>query len=516
MALIPILGVPSSYRTPGALAQILFAQGPASAALGARQVVIVAPRLAAASAVAGTLYPVGNEKDIIDVAGSGSPAHRAARIFLKANKGAKLWYLGMAPTTGGAPVAATGTITFTNTATGTGSCKITICGEEVTFSVASGDTVTNIAVAAKAAVNAVEHLPVTADNSSGVLTLTAKIAGTSQGDGTVPVIRFRAEITSGIATTVATSGVALGISSVAGVEGSTTEPAQLANALAALANVRKYYVVCTTWNATGLTNIVTHVSSKSEPNPGLRSVAIVGYNGALAAAQTLATARNYERLQLAWQRNSEHDPAEIAGNMAAIRQKYEGVDSAFNFDGYRGADWLIKPARAVADFPSGADQNDAINDGVTPIASDGNGSYLVMSVNTRSKNAAGSVDDFRATETHRVSVADEFVDDLLQTYALRYSAAKVKSDATLANGDVNTNQRLQRGVVTPSTFKPWIGKKFSDYEDAAKIQNADASKESLRVVRDPSNAGRLEVGLDLHVIDHLHQMTVRVAEVSTG
>jgi phage tail sheath gpL-like len=512
-----VTGIPSSYRVPGGFAEILFAQGPASAALGVREVVVVAPRTAAAPAVAGTLYRIGNEADAITQSGDGSPAHRALRMILKSNKDCKLWYLGMEPSSGGAPVKAAGTVTYATTATATGSTTVTICGEEVSVGIAIDDTPTTIAVAVKGAINSRTHLPVTADNSAGVLTITAKIDGISQGDGTVPVIRFRATITSGIGTTVATSGVALGTGTgTAGVDGSTTEAAQLATALASLANVRKYYIVCTTWHADALTNIETHVSGKSEPNPGLRSVAIVGYNGTLASTQTLATTKNYERLQLAWQPSSEHDPAELAGNMAGIRQKREGTDSAYKFSGYRESDWLIKPAFAVSDFPGGSDLNDALNDGITPIASDGSGSYVVMSLNTRSKNAAGTVDDFRATETHRVSVADEFVDELLVTFALRYGRSKLKDDQLLADGTVNPNQRLSGGVVTASTFKPWIKKLLLDYEDTERTQNSAASVESLRVLRDPSNGGRLEVGLDIHVIDHLNQMTARIAEVSTG
>jgi phage tail sheath gpL-like len=515
MADIPITGVPSSYRVPGSYVEILFAQGPATAAVGVREVAIVAPKLSSASAVAGTLYKIGNEQDIIDVAGTGSPAHRACRMALLANKDMKLTYVGMEPTTGGTPVAATATVTYATTATGTGSTIVTIAGEECSAAITSGDDVTTIGDNVEAVINAKTWLPVTASNAAGVVTLTAKIAGTSQGDGTIPVIRLRAEISTGITTTVATSGAYIG-SAVAGAEGSTAEAAQLATALAALANIRKYYIGVTTHDDTGLGNLETHLSTKSEPRPGLRSVGVAGYNGTLASAQTLANNRNYERIQLAWQPNSEHDPAELVGNMLGIRQKREGTDAAYNFDSYRASDWLIKPAYAAADFPGTSDQNDAINDGITVIASDNSGSYIVMSTTTRSKNAAGTVDDFRAGETHRISVADFCVDEMLSIYAQRYTNFKLKDDQLLADGTVNTNQTLQNGVTTASTFKPWIRERLDNWELRALTQNAESSKESLRVVRDPTNSGRLEVGYDLQAIDHLHQATFRVAETSTG
>jgi phage tail sheath gpL-like len=141
---------------------------------------------------------------------------------------------------------------------------------------------------------------------------------------------------------------------------------------------------------------------------------------------------------------------------------------------------------------------------------------VVMSVNTRSKNAAGTLDDFRATETHRVSAADEFVDERLIDWALNHAGKKLADDERLADGSVNPVQRLRRGVITPSTFKPTLLKALTDFDREEKLQNLEASKASVRVAKSPVNSGRLECGLDLHVIDHAHQATFRVAEVSTG
>jgi len=516
---IPITGMPDSYRVPGGYAEILFAQGAASAALAGREVVIAMPKLASGTAVAGTLYAIGNEATAITLAGAGSPAHRACRRFLKCNKTQKLWLLGCDGSTGAGLTSATGTLTFTNVATGTGVATATICGEECSISIASGDAVAAMASAMVLAVNARTHLPVTASApGGGVVTLTAKLGGLSQGDNTTATIRIRATITAGIATTFVAASAGVGLApGVAGVDGAVTEPANLATALAALDAVRKYYIVTSNPIATSLTNLQTHVSNKSEPRPGLRSVGICAFNGALAACQTLATARNYERLWLMWQRNSDDDPASIAANVAAVASKKFDVNPVYNFDSYTGSDWLVPPAFAVADWPDDDDLNDAINDGITPIASTTGASSIVMLCSTRSKTVAGgTIDDFRATEAHRISGADYHVDQLLQTYALRYSGKSLASDKLLSDGTVDPNQRLASGVVTPATFKPWIRQIIRDDESKGVLQDADASIESLRVERDPANSGRLECGHDLHIVDLLHQATFRVAEISEG
>jgi len=519
MALIPILGVPSTFKVPGQYAEILFAQGPSTAAAEAREIILVMPQLAAGTTWAEeTVNAINSESDAIAGAGAGSPLHRAARKLLQVNDDAKIWGLPYLPSSGAGVVTAAGTVTYVVDPTATGISSVTICGEVCSVGYDNTFTITTLATTMAAVINSRTWLPVIATSVMGVITLTAKIAGASQGDGTVPVIRYRAIISSNTGTTVATSGAALGLGTgTAGVDGAITENSGLVGALANITQARFYYMGFSTFDAANLTSIVSHISNKSEPIPGLRSVGIAGYNGSLGTAQTLATARNYERLQMVWQPNGEADPAELVGNMLGIRQKYEQLDSAYNFDGFRdSAQWQILPAFSETDWPSFDDQNDAINDGITPIASDSRNSSVVMTITTRSKGAGGVVDDFRAAETHRISVADEYTDTLLLRHILNFSNKKLKGDELLSDGTVNTNQKLYRNVVTPHQYKPFVKHLVQEFADAAKLQEAQKSKDGLRVVKDPNNSGRLEVGLDLHVIDLLHQTTFRLAEVSTG
>lgn len=510
-ALIPITGVAQDFRVPGAYAEILFAQGPASAATGAREVVFVMPMLSTGVWTANTLYKVNDSLVAETGSGSGSPLHRAIRKFLKHNKDAKVWAVPVAETVTGSPAAATATVTWATAPTGTGSTTVTICGEDYSYSFKSTDTVTTIATAVRDAVNAASWLPVTASIIAGVLTLTAKLKGASQGTATLPVIRYRATISSGITTTVAVSGAFLG-TVVAGADGTTTEAAQTATALAVLDAVRKYYIVSSAYDATTLGNLKTHISNKSEPRRGLRSRGIAAYVGTAANGATVATGRNYERLEIYSQENSEHDCAELAGAMAAVVQKAEGTDVTANMSGTRLSD-IVLPCFDAADRPTDTEQNDAINDGLSPIATDELGAFLVMHVNTRSKNSAGTQDDFRATEAHRVSGADAFVDNLLANWSLNFSQKKFKDDELLADGKFNPNQPQIFKVVRPSTIGPFIKRLMDDFDALGHLQDVAASKASLRVLK---NGSRAECSLDLHVIDHLNQGTFRVAEVSTG
>jgi len=512
--LIPITGVGQDYKVPGTFAEIDFAQGPASASAGVREVVLAMPMLSTGTWTAGQLYPIRNTGVAEQGAGSGSFLHRAAKKFISMNPDAKLWGLPVAETTGGSPAAATGTFTFATVPTAVGTAIATICGEDSSYTFQPGDTVASIATGMVASINASTWLPVVASStgSTGVVTLTAKHKGISSGTASLGVIRYRCTVTAGVGTTVSASGAFLG-SVVAGAEGSTTEATNLASALANISSVRKYYVVLSANDATSWGNLKAHIVAKSLPRQGLRSVGIVAYTGSLTSCETLAVGLNYEREDICLQVNSEHDTAELAAGLAAVRQAGEQVDSATNFDGFNLSPF-IKPVFSTADYPDTDDQNDSILDGITMIASSPTGAYIVMSVDTRSKNPAGTIEDFRATETHRISVCDEFTDELLSLMQLSYSGKKLKDDQRLADGSINRNQKLIRGVLTPSQLVAPIRKQMDDYDLLGKLQNVDQTKASVTVLK--GSGGRIESQFDLNVIDLAHQITFKISEISQG
>jgi phage tail sheath gpL-like len=509
---IPITGIPETYRVPGAYVEILFAQGPSSAKVGVREAVLIMPISDSGQWTAGTLYQVTNEQEAIDGGGEGYPAHLGVQRFLRSNKNTPLWVLPVAETSGGTEVQADVDVTFTTDPTGSGSATVTVAGETNTFAYTDSDTVTTVAAGLVALINSKTSLPVTAAAVAGALTLTAKLAGASQNNA----ISVRAEVSAGTGITVSPAAAEVG-DTVTGVDGTTTEAANTNTALANVEATRLYYMTISATDSTTVGHLVTHITTKSEPNPGLRSVGISASRDTLANVTTQANTQNYERHQIVWQEDSDDVPAQLAANMAAVRSKRENVDAAFNFAGYGETDWLVPAAYDTADWPTGDEQNEAINDGVTPIASNAAGSYIVMSVNTRSKNSAGTVDDFRATETHRVSVGDFIGDAAISLWQGNHQGKKFADDERLADGSVNPNQTQRRGLLRPSQWTKEITSLIRDYSPDGKLtvllQNQDASIESIRSVKTGS---RLESGFDITAIDHANQMTARIAETSEG
>jgi phage tail sheath gpL-like len=508
---IPIVGVGADFKVPGSYAEIRFNQGSASASAPGREVCFVMPMTSAGAWIANTLYRVTNEGVASAGAGPGSPLHRGLRKFLRHNPDAKVSAVPYAASSGGAPASATTTVVFSGTLTAGGTVDAIIAGEHCPFGFKSTDTMTQIGDFMVAAVNAKTHLPVTAANVTGTVTLTAKIAGASQGTASIFAINVHAEVeplgTGLVATVLGQLGAG-----TAGADGTTTEAANFATALAVLDSTRKYYVVTSLTDATSLGNLKTHIVNKSLPRSGLRSVGIAANRQALSAAQTIAIGRNYERLAIAWMKNSEHDPAELAAAHAAIYQQQEAIHTATNFDFWPLND-IILPHYASADRPTADDLSDAINDGLSPVQSNETSIWMVMACTTRSKDATGALDDPRSLERHRVSVADEFTDEELAEFSLNYRNKRLADDELLANGKFNPNQREVPNVVRPSAFKPHIVRRLRDFQSLGKLQKVDASVASLRVVK---TGARLEVGLDLNAIDLLHQASYLFSEVSEG
>lgn len=501
------------YLLPGVTFSLDFAQGISNAGAPSRDVCFVMPKLSTGTATVNTTYKLKSVSHAQTLGGSGSPIHRAAIKYFDAFKrgSGDIYAFPFAATSGGSPVTAKSTYTFTTTSTASGIVYLTFVGEDFQVAVAKSQSPTTIASNVADAINTHTHFPLSASALSGTLTLAAKLPGASMGDGYGAQVRHRITITPGIGTTVAGSGNFLG-SSAAGVDGSTTESSNLSAALAILATDRKYYLTIHTSTATDLAALDVQLRAKSDELVGLRSVGLAWSNGDFDDTVTLATARNYERIRLPNQPGCEWDPASAVGEYVARMQAAESQDSAANMNGTRMS---IPKVFDQSQWLSKDDQNTSLKGGVSPVGCDANGSYLVMSVSTRSKNITSpSVNDFRVLESRVVSVGDDLADTTVARLTNTYGGFKLKDDKRLSNGQIDSKQKLFKKVVTPSRIRKQIVKVYREFDDAGKLKEVDESVSALNVAIDPGNNGRVEVTMPFKVINWLNQIAVEGLEVS--
>ena len=507
---LALTGLDATNPIPGIYAEVRFAQGQTGGDLGPRRVLILAPKTSAGAITVDTqVVQIQDEADAITQSGAGSPAHRMARAFFANNKSSEVWLLCPTAATGSAAV---DKVTLTNTATANGVLSVWICGEQIDAAITTGDTVTVIGDAIAQAINNQTHLPVTAANAAGVVTLTGKIAGTD-----LNTIRFRAKVTgTGIATTVSpTADTALGASGAGGAAigvGTISYTAALATLLP-----RKFDVLLAgSQEATPLDALLDQVTVQAEPSTGFLQKVYAGACLAPSAAATLASGASLNRAR-ADLINAEECPVEHYVLCAIVAGRYlvhNASDPSYSFDGYgtRSGQVLLGLSRPYNDssLPTTTELKSMLNQGVTPIAyTDGGAPYVVRAVTTQCK--AGSNFDYRVRDAHIVTVADRFTSDLKAKIAAA-PWTKVTRDPVGARPEPGP------AFATPRRMKALIEQLVSDYAsagwlDPAKVQT---TLDGIVVGQDPLVPSRLNTSIPLYSAILLHQHALLVKESSAA
>lgn len=502
-ASISLTGLAANDPVPGNYAEINFAAGPASGGTGDYAVLLLGNKTSGGSATVDsviygpdTTTPLANEADAIALFGNGSELHRMWKRFTKVNLSTSVYALAVTESVG---AAATGTITLSTTATGGGTLRVYVCDEFVDVAIASGDTVTTIAAAAKAAINGKLDWPVTADNSAGVLALTAKQLGL-RGNW----LRYWSRIFPSCGTTTSTSSVAF-MTGGSTADSSTT-------ALATILPTRYYYIVSAAQDATQAGALLTQVNTQALPITGIRQRVFVGSVDTAANAITIATGLNGARAELAWLAQSDVPPCELAANHAAVASLEEApLVPRCNFSGYGNdskttGNWKIKAPLSGA-APTRAQIKSALNNGVTAIGVNKNGTtYLVKRVTTRSLTS--SQVDYRIRDAHKVTICDRYVDDLI-------AKANAAFSGKLVGDDPIANQPIQGpDVITPRVLKALINKLTRDYGDNDLLQRVAEIILGTIAVRESSPTTRLSASVPLQPIDILDQVAFQVNQVA--
>jgi phage tail sheath gpL-like len=504
MASVTLTGLASNDPVPGTYVEVNFAQGPASTGTSAYSVVLLANKLSTGSATVGTVVygpdtsvQMASETDAINLFGAGSEAHRMVRRFFAINRSTPLYVVCVAESAG---ASATGTVTLTGPATSNGSVRVFVGDDFVDAAFASGDSVTTMAAAVAAAVNSKSAWAATAGAALGVVTLTAKQKGPRGNQ-----LKFWATLLPSSGTGVAvTTGAA-----PAYMTGGTTADTN-ATALATIANSRYYYQVSAAEDATQLGALVTQIGSNAAPTLGLRCRAVGGSLASIAATTTIAVGLNAARAELVWSEGAELTAGELAASAAAAYALFEaGSQLRCNFSGF-GTDavtqpfWPIKaPINVVP--PSRTSLVSALNNGITPVGINKSATSIVKRITTRSTSSG--VADYRIRDSHKVSVADRYADDLQTKAALQLSGKSIGNDPA-------AGQRVPGPTVaTPRVYKALIDQLTLEYANNDLLENEGTIMANTLVSRETSPTTRLSARVPLDIIDILDQTATAIDQV---
>lgn len=503
-----VTGLAANDPVPGVYPEVNFAQGAASGNSSAYEVLLIGNKTSAGSATVDTAVygpdsttQMQTEQDVIALFGPGSELHCMWRAFTKSNKDSVVRAIAVTESAGSA---ATGTITIATTATGAGTLKVWVGAESAEASIVSGDTATVIGDAIVSAINANTHWPVTAANASGTVTLTLKTKGPRGNQ-----VRYMAAILSNgasIATTVTpTADTAC--------TGGTTADSNV-TALSTISADRYYYIVSAAGDATQLGALATQVNTMSLPTTNKRQRVFAGAVGTLSATNTIATGLNNPRVEIFWSEKSSHTEAELAAYVAGVCALGElNTDKwRLSFIGYgntaKSAEtWFVKAPRLASARPSRTSIKSALNNGVSPIAVNPNGTtYLVDRVTSRS--LSGSVADYRIRDSHKVTICDRFADELVTKISLNHS------EKAIGNDPLPGAPFPGETVVTPKIIKGDIYGLLDKFDSNSLLQDVQLIKDQLVVQRESNPTTRMGVRVPLRPIDLAKQFAIAIDQVA--
>ena len=533
---ISIPGLSASTKTPAVYLNVILGGPGTSAGAAPESILLIGNKLESAisaasptiSVAAGTMALAtptfcASVDDAITLCGQGSELHRMARAVFAQYPAANLFVAANAVSAGSAAAA---DLTFATTATAAFTVRLLLCDQAIEVAVSTGDTATDIATAVATAVNDAADLPYYAQFAAGVVTFTAKMAGT-RGNSLIVDAYFVLGTTStritGSSTTSpgATTGQWTSIGSVIGTEfplsGGTTADS-IANVITAIASQRYNRIVVSSNDGTNLTRLTTHLDALAGVTVGLRQQGIGATIDTLANAITLATGQNASRLQVGFHFASKLPGPEVAAVLAAARLAGDGsvggnlvgesADPAANLDGCQLATILAQPA--ALDQPTATEVESALNNGLAVLVpSTARPGFCALARSVTSRSLANGVPNFAVIDTEFVTACDYVADDLQGYLATTYAGFKLGADS--ANG----NPPLSPRVTTPSLVRAVILDRLSAYEARSILRDVTANLALLVVQADPVVSGRLNCEIPCEPVSGLHIIAGNVRQIAS-
>ena len=165
--------IPQNLNTPLFYAEV--DNSAANTAVDDMLSLIIAPKLSTATGESNKLTIAGTAEQVAAQFGAGSVLARMVKAYRNQDSLGTLYVVATDDPSSG--TAASQTITIAGTATAAGTLFVYINSELIQVGVSVGDEATDVATALNTAINAATDLPVTAQASAGVVTLTAKNKG---------------------------------------------------------------------------------------------------------------------------------------------------------------------------------------------------------------------------------------------------------------------------------------------------------------------------------------------------
>lgn len=514
---LSLTGVDPTSPVPGIIGEIRYAQGQSAGDLSVTKVLIIAPKTSAGSITADSqvVGPLSDESDIITYTGTGSVAHRMGKRWLSLCKTAKLYFCCPTAATGSAAIEKI-TVSFTSGSapTAPGVFTVVIANTPCSYAYTTSDTATTIAAGVKNSILSKSDLPVTASNSSGVLTITGRISGVELNS-----IRVRASVTVG--TNVVSSlntDIPIGSSGALGAAIGVGD-VDYTNVLATILGQKYDVIVPHVQKAVGgssevqLTGLLTQVNTQALPSTGFRERVVAGTALTPSNATTLAATLNAARAELFNQEEAPEEHYLVAATCGAVLVSNQASDASYNFDSFgllEGQVFGLKRPYNDSAVPTGPEIDTMLRNGVSPICvAPNDATYISRAITTRHKDASNNF-DYRVRDQHIVVVGDKYLGDVLVVLS-QSGWTKITTDPA-----TTTDKQPSKKFATPKRVLARLETLTRSYGDRGLFDPSkiDEILASLQAGIDPLNPSRMNIRTPAYAAVLLHQMQVLVLESS--
>lgn len=464
--------IPDSLRKPGKYFEFNLRMATRALPGNPQVMLIVAPMMHGGLAEPLTPVNVFDDTEAAVAFGAGSLAHIMAKAAITANRYLQLQVIGVEENPAGK--AASGTLTVTGPATGSGTFYLTVCGERLDIAVTTGDSADTLSQAIIDTVNAQTALPVRAALTTGeegntFIGLTARQTGEFGND-----ILLSAACTAG--------GITHTLTGMAGGENNADIQPALDAVFAAGHNI----IVPPFSDKDTLLKLRTHLEKTGGPLEQRGAVAAAGWTGTLSSGTTLAADINDGRTTIAWYQGAAILPCQLAAGYGAVIASEEDPARPLNSLEIRGPD--IAPVKAWA---GRNEQENALHNGLTPIeVGPGNKVQIVRAITTYTRNPEG--------------VSDKSLLDLTTIRTLDYTRKACRERISQRFPRDKLNERTRRKVRSE------LLDVLIKLEEEEILENVEANKELLIVERNGKDENRLDAQIPADVVNGLHVVAGRI------
>lgn len=416
--------------------------------------------------------------------GRGSQLARMNSAYRDNDTAGEVWAIPVAAASGASKASAT--VTLSGEATAAGTVYLYVAGVRVSANAAIGDAAAEIASALADAVNAKRDLPVDAEASGTVVTLSAKCAGLAGND--IPVTLNYAGYASG---EELPEGISAAVTVMAGGAGTPD-----LDAVAAAMGSEEYDFIAMPYADSAsiavFTKLMNDTAGRWSPTSQLYGHVYTAKRGTVAALQAFGSALNDQHLTVVGvEQDAQNEAVEILGATVARCAKAAIADPA------RPQQTLeligITPT-AVGSRWTLSEKQTLLHNGIATTYVSGGYQRTERMITTYQTNSFGDADtSYLDSETlHTLAY---IIRSLKSVITSKYPRHK------LADG--GTNYGPGQAIVTPSVIRGELVAQYQRLETKGIVENLDLFKENLIVERNADDPNRLDVLLPPDLVNGL-------------